>query len=134
MYSTEKIMDTQLQKNVNKVNLLPLIQPIFDRLVSDIRAFGGSAPAEEREGIFQYASSLRLEHGDDPYIVVITGDADALGLSTDGTNKLSDLIEYGSATNKMPATNVWANFSAKIEAAQDDIQEALIEELLKAIA
>ena len=117
----ESAMHKQILENLKKVDLLPAVKPIFDRLKSDLKAHAQTAPPSERDKMLHYVQSLKLEKTDTGFQIT----SDSLMHSPEEDEKAIDLMEYGSAAAGIPATNAWANFKSQVISARDEISKAV---------
>jgi hypothetical protein len=76
-----------------------------------------------------YAESLELVKTDDGFVIR----SNYLVHSEEEDNKARDLMEYGSASGGIPATNAWANFRNQLIAAKNDIAETVGKKLFEGL-
>jgi hypothetical protein len=128
MLSRENL-EKKIQENLKNADMAKAVRPIFDRLKNDLRTFAQTAPPSERDKMRHYAESLELVKTDDGFAIY----SDGLIHSGEEDKKARDLMEYGSATGGIPATNAWANFRSQLITAKGDIAEAVGKKLLEGL-
>jgi hypothetical protein len=126
---SESEMQKLLLENLKKVDLLPVVKPIFERLKNDLRAHAQVAPPSERDKMLHYVQSLKLAKTDSGFQIT----SDSLMHSPEEDQKALDLMEYGSAAQGIPATNAWANFKGQLLSARNDLEKAVGEKLFEGL-